>query len=136
MNRPDRSDVGLDLVNHVYDVLQIGAKWTVWEQRGFTWWGWHYAQRVWAEPPCEDDGFMVSRVHARTDVMDGFDGCDQQMMSLGCGGMPTQMYGFIRSPERPSCIELASCVYVHTEILDWIKGLFSLAVAMQAAEGA
>jgi hypothetical protein len=136
MRRPAPDDVGLELVNHVYDLMQIDSKWTVWGPRGFTWWGWHFAQRVWAEPPFQDDGFSLSRVHARTDVWDDFDGRDQQMMLLGIGGMATTMYGFIQSAERPSCIQLASSVYVHAEILDWMRNLFSMAVATQVAEGA
>jgi hypothetical protein len=50
MNRPAATDLGLAEINKLYDNLGIDAKWSVWEPRGFTWWGWHSAQRVWSEP--------------------------------------------------------------------------------------
>jgi hypothetical protein len=40
MERPSSSDLGLRLVNEVYDLMRIDAEWSVWEPRGFTWWGW------------------------------------------------------------------------------------------------
>jgi hypothetical protein len=39
MKPPSSSDLGLRLVNEIYDSMRIDAEWSVWEPRGFTWWG-------------------------------------------------------------------------------------------------
>ncbi len=136
MNRPSSSDVGLDVINHVYDMVRIDPEWTVWEERGFTWWGWHCAQRVWAEPPFEDRGYLLSKVHVQTDVFDGFVDEDELTLKLGAFGIFMTMSGFIRSQQVPSRIQLACSAYVHGGTLDWTKHMLAGVVPLQAAEGA
>ena len=48
------SDPGIAVVNHIYTGMKIDPEWSVREERGFTWWGKDFAQRVWAEPAFED----------------------------------------------------------------------------------
>src|SRR5205085_4276043 len=132
MKRPGNDDVGLELINRVYDLMQIDPKWVIWEPRGFTWWGWHYAQRVWADPPLGDH----VRLHARADVLDGFDESDPHLAVLGVVARTMTLSGFVRSENHTGRLQLASSVYVHPGIQDWIKVLFPLAVAMQACEAA
>ncbi len=136
MKRPSSDDIGLELINYVYDLMQIDSKWAVWEPRGFTWWGWRCAQRVWAEPPGKDGDLVFCRLHARTDVLDGYDGSDRQVALLGIAGRTMTLSGFIRSPQRPGRLQLASSVFVHSGTRDFVKALFSFAVSIQAAEGA
>jgi hypothetical protein len=62
-------DPGLAAVRWVYDAMRIDPEWSVWEERGFTWWGREQAQRVWSEPAFDDDGITVYRLHARSDVV-------------------------------------------------------------------
>lgn len=136
MNRPTNTDLGVTLINNIYDDMKIDAKWTVWEPRGFTWWGWGSAQRVWSEPAVNDDGFVLYRLHARSEFFDGFENTDQQAMVLSLLGMHATLSGAVRAPERPGGIDLAASVYAHEENLNWTRPLFSIAVAMQAAEAA
>lgn len=136
MNRPTNTDLGVTLINKVYDDMKIDAKWTVWEPRGFTWWGWGSAQRVWSEPPVNDDGFPLYRLHARSEIFDGFENTDPQVMVLSLLGMHATLSGAVQAPNRPGGIDLAASVYAHEENLSWTRPLFSIAVAMQAAEAA
>lgn len=136
MNRPTNTDLGVTLINTVYDDMKIDAKWTVWEPRGFTWWGWGSAQRVWSEPAVNDDGFLLYRLHARSEIFDGFENSDQQVMVLSLLGLHATLSGAVRAPDRPGGIDLAASVYVHEGNLSWTRPLFSLAVAMQSAEAA
>ena len=134
MNRPAATDLGLAEINKLYDNMRIDAKWSVWEPRGFTWWGWHSAQRVWSEPALNDDGFILYRLHARAELFDGFENTDQQVVLIGILGMYMTLSGVVRAADRASGIDLAASVKMHEGNLNWSRPLFSAAVAMQAAE--
>jgi hypothetical protein len=63
------SDPGLAVVEHLYQQMQIDATWSVRQERGFTWWGDHLAQRVWASSSEERVGDSVWQVHIETDLV-------------------------------------------------------------------
>jgi hypothetical protein len=94
--RPSSSDVGLQIINGVYDQLKIDQQWTVWEERGFTWWGWRCAQRVWSERGVDDDGVTVYRLHAQTDFADGFDSSEKHYGLLNLLAMNASLSGIVR----------------------------------------
>jgi hypothetical protein len=52
-------DVGVSVVNAIAAMMSIDDEWSTREERGFTWWGKDYAQRVWSEPGFEDGGFEI-----------------------------------------------------------------------------
>src|SRR5438046_2187138 len=135
MERPSSSDLGLRLVNEIYDLMRIDAEWSVWEPRGFTWWGWHSAQRVWSEPAVEDRGFTLYRLHARAELFDAFEDTDEQVLRLNSLASQMTLSGIVVS-DQPGRIDLAASVYVHEEVADWARLLLRAAVPMQAAEAA
>lgn len=134
MERPHPTDVGLEILNCVYDRMKIDPQWTQWHDRGFTWWGCDRAQHVWADKPIESQGFKVSRLHARTDILDGFMESDDHLSALGDVLGSVALSGFIRSNTDRSRILLASSVFVHQETLEQAKLWFSLSVAMQFSQ--
>ena len=66
-----RPDVGTRVIDFVHQYLQIDEEWTARGERGFVWWAGPLAQSVWAEPPDEDRGVVLSSVHVRTDLLRG-----------------------------------------------------------------
>jgi hypothetical protein len=127
------SDVGLEVVRFVYDRMKIDQEWSVWHQRGFTWWGHWLAQHIWADPCFEDQGLLISRVHARTDLLDGFIGSDEQCVTLMQLITPlTSMSGPIRDPRNRTRVQLAANVYVHAETKDWLGAVLAEAAIIQA----
>jgi hypothetical protein len=132
--RPLSTDPGLQVINAVYEKLNIAAKWTVWEDRGFTWWGGFRAQRVWSEQGVEDDGVTVYRLHARTDLYAGFAETDDQYAIVDILGTMATLNGIIRNQEHGDQLQVAASVFVHAENVPWAYRLFSLAVAMQSVE--
>lgn len=131
---PPPIDCGLQAINRVYDLLQVDPHWTVWEDRGFTWWGWHCAQRVWSEPAFADGELTTYRLHTQTDVFDGFDGSAEQVAVLNLIGMNATLSGIIRVPTCEGRLRLAASVFVHADNLTWACRLFSVAVSSQIAE--
>jgi hypothetical protein len=135
--RPSNSDLGLTVINRIYDRMRVDAEWSVWEARGFTWWGWHSAQRVWSEPAVNDRGLTLYRLHARAELFDGFENTDEQVSFLNLLGIRQMTLSGILAPaDRPGRIELAASVCVHQGNLSWVPDVFNDAVAMQAAEAA
>ncbi len=128
------SDPGLEILQFVYDSAKIDSEWSVWEDRSFTWWGGGLAQKVWAEEAHDDDGIVIYRLHARTDCVRSFDEgvCNEIMPEL----LPliSPLCGPILDPADLTRIKLASSMIVHEESSEWIKSVFSWAVAVQAAE--
>ncbi|MFM8459500.1 MAG: hypothetical protein ACKOB0_11255, partial [Chthoniobacterales bacterium] len=76
-------DRGLETVRDLHAKLQIEPEWCLWDDRGFTWWGKDLAQRIWADPAAKDaNGETYHRLHACTDVFDGFEDSDRQIAVL------------------------------------------------------
>jgi hypothetical protein len=127
------SDVGLEVVHFIYDRMKIDREWSIWHERGFTWWGHRLAQHIWADPCIEDDGYVISRVHARTDLLDDFTDSDESVVRLmQLTPVITSLSGLVRVPNYPSSIQLASNVYVHAETKDWLGCVLAEAAIIQA----
>lgn len=128
-------DAGLELVNYVFERMQIDSKWSVRHRRGFTWWGKDHAQHVWADPPVEDDGIYVSRVHARTEVGMGFRSDAANLGKLSALNCFASLNALLPEEDETAQLNFVSNVYVHEETPHSIRELFKVAVAMQAANG-
>jgi hypothetical protein len=128
------ADVGPQVLDQVYKQMKIDREWSVKANRQFVWWGHRLAQRVWAEPPYQDEEFTIIRMHARTDVVTGFRPTQQRLGSLAALVRRASLSGLVCDPENPGRLQLACSMYVHAETQDWVQPAFALAVAMQAAE--
>ncbi|HYT87891.1 MAG TPA: hypothetical protein VEL76_04160, partial [Gemmataceae bacterium] len=128
------ADVGLDVIRFLFQTLQIDPEWSVWSDRGFTWWAENLAQYVWAEPGFQDEEFTVTRIHVRTDLIDGFAGTDAQLLQLMEFSYLATLSGLIRNPAKPSRIQLASSIYIHAETADWLQRVLVWVAAIQNAE--
>jgi hypothetical protein len=128
------TDIGLDVVRFVYQMMQIDDEWAVWSDRGFTWWASSLTQHVWAEPCFEEEGFTVARVHVRTDLLDDFAGTDAQLLQLMELSYFATLSGLVRHPEQPSRIQLASSIYAHSDTADWLQRVLVWVAAIQNVE--
>lgn len=109
-------------------------RWRQTLQGGFRWWGHRLAQTVWMEPPLEIQGESLSRVHARTDLVAGYLGTEQQLIALASFLRRTSLSGVIRDARDPSRLQLACSLLIDDKTHPWLQNLFSLAVVMQVAE--
>jgi len=128
------SDAGIAVVDYIYNVMSIDARWAVREPRGFTWWAKDFAQRVWAEPPIEDRGFIISRIHARTDVLRDFSPSMVNLAKLAVFNAMASLSALVWNPAEPNRVRLAASMYAHDRNLPMVERLLSLAVALQAAD--
>jgi hypothetical protein len=125
-------DAGAAAVRWVFDAMRIDPEWSVWEERGFTWWGHGQAQRVWAEPGLDDDGFVVYRLHARADVVRSLDVGGDVLAKLNALNSMCVTSALVADADMGS-VGYAASVWVHEETLEWVSRLFQLVVAIQAA---
>ncbi len=127
-------DHGIDTVRYVYEIMMIDPEWSVWDGRGFTWWGEGLAQQVWAEPSFTDRGISLWRLNARTDIVRGLQDSTERRHRLAALAAFSTMSGWILNPDDPSRLQSASSVFVHEQNWAWLERLFALVVAVQATE--
>ena len=127
-------DPGLEAVRWVYEKMHIDTEWSVWEERGFTWWGRHQAQRVWSEPVVDDDGIRICRVHARTDLVEEFDPSPENLAQINALNGHVVLSALVVD-EDAGTVGYAASMWVHEQALDWAKRLWQTVVAIQAAHG-
>lgn len=127
-------DLGLKVVDAIFSGMMIDKQWSVRHQRGFKWWGKDFAQNVCADPPFADNGFRVTRLHARTDMLRNVKPSAMNIACLNAMNVQASMSGLCFDVEDSEKVQLVASVYAHEENLEWISALFLLVVAVQAAD--
>ncbi len=126
-----KSDVGLEVVQHVHAALQIDDEWSARDGRGFTWWPHQLRQRVWASAGFDDHGHHVFRVYAASDAVQRprLEPADvnrtlAELNTLAIGS------ALVRDPED-GCVRLWSSVTVHAQTAGWIGRLMAAYTILQ-----
>lgn len=127
------ADVGVSVVDAIAEMMGVDVAWSTRDERGFTWWGKDYAQRVWSEPALNDDGFEIFRLHARTPLVRVFEATDENLAKLNVLSMVATTSGFLINPDEGT-VDLTASMYVHSDTADWVRKCFGTVVAMQAAD--
>lgn len=130
---PRSDDLGLQIVDAIGHSLSLDEEWSVRDARGFTWWGKDLAQRVWAEPAFDDDGFEIFRLHARTDLLRDFNATTENLAKVNAFAALATTSGYLVDGEAGT-VQYAASMYAHAETRDWVGKTFQLIVAMQAAD--
>lgn len=126
------SDLGPKVVAYVYKTLQVDERWSVREPRGFTWWGYRLAQRVWAEPARDISGDLTVCLHAETDLLRNVALSKDPSKDLTAFNGMTSFSAFVWDPDNHR-VMLHCTAYVHPQV-EWIETIFSNAVIMQNIE--
>ena len=121
-------DAGEELVDHLFKEMQIDEDWAVRRPRGFTWWAGPLAQHVWSEPPVEDFGHEISRVHVQTDLLTGFTPDERSLRALSLTSAYSTMSGYLLGE---GVIRSATSVFVHRGTLVMWKHLLTIAALVQ-----
>ncbi|MBA2515233.1 MAG: hypothetical protein H0V26_13060 [Solirubrobacterales bacterium] len=133
MNDHFQDDLGTTLADYTFEIMQIDEQWSVREPRGYTWWGHELAQRVWAEPIRSWQGANVVRVHAETDFLRDVDFAAKSLgMSAAINSFATLSSIVLYGEQRQAKLHCEANLHAGNE--EWLKRLFALAVAIQAAQ--
>jgi hypothetical protein len=76
-------DIGPEVIQDIFQVMNIDAQWSTRETRSFEWWGYRLRQRVWAEPVNVSRGAPIVRFHAETDYIKDVPDREQTYAALG-----------------------------------------------------
>lgn len=125
-------DPGLELVKSAFSSLEGTAANAVKGERGFVWENGGIPQSVWAEEPVEDDGFLVSRVHAETLFLSGAPDTPAAQTLLARYAGFAGLGGPVRTPD--GSVSLKTTVFAHRGNLDSTRQLFAAALAAGAVE--
>ncbi len=131
---PPARDLGLEAVTDTFSQLQVDPEWSVREARGFTWWGSRFATRVWAEPPVEDRGFLLTRLRAETDLVRGARPGPETDRFLASAACLAGLAGVVRDAAEPGTLRLHTSVFVHSGTFAAYLRVFRTAAALQAEE--
>ena len=123
-------DLGTDIVQKVHRLWNVDDEWCTWEPRGFSWWGHHHRQRVWSEPGRDDDGFVIYRVCAETDIAHGVNSTAQTNAALANINRYAPLDALILVPERERVV-LHTSIYAHEETAKWLANLLSQSAILQ-----
>lgn len=133
-SKSSADDLGLRAIREIYQRAMIDEQWSLWEERGFSWWGHRLRQRIWAEPGVESDGFEIFRICAQTDCLCEVEITDKLLGALGLIAREATVAAPVLDPDSRT-LSLFSCVYVHEEIFNWaVHNLFVPSILIQVIE--
>jgi hypothetical protein len=127
------NDHGIQLVRKIFKDMKIDKEWSVETDRGFKWWCHQYAQKIWADPPIQDNGFLVSKVNAETEILKYPKRSSETETILAIEMMKASLSGLIVD-EGSDRITLRCSAYIHEDNNNWLGRIFSLAAIIQATE--
>lgn len=127
-------DIGIAVLTHAREMLQIEEQHLLEHERGFTWWGGSLAQEVWAEPVIREAGTDVVRVHARTHLVRGFTPTPSHWQVVGALAAGTSMSAVVVDETEADRLRLHASMYAHREGLEWSRRNFAFAAAFQVSQ--
>ena len=128
-----RTDLGIESVQNVYEILQVDDEWAVWDSEGFSWWAKDYRQRIWSEPGIEDNGETIYKICAVTDFLKEVTEDDKPEEKLAVLGKLASTYGQVWDV-LDQTVKLWTSFYVHEHSVEWAVPLFAQASIIQVVD--
>jgi DNA-directed RNA polymerase subunit RPC12/RpoP len=126
-------DTGPEVIDFLVSSIGVDTQWSLREPRGFTWWGHHFAQRVWAEPIRVSHGHEIVQVHASTAVLRGVPDSPQTRRKVALLNRYASLSAWAWSPADERLFLRAVATF-HRQNVGWLKSFFLAAVGLQAAD--
>lgn len=126
------TDVGIRLLDSLYEQLMIDEQWSVRCERGFTWWSYRLAQHVEVGEPVESRGLVVCVVRIWTDLVYEVDPSTDPATMLGPLNAQTTLNALTWNSETATISECCTAV-IHDEIFSWLGKVLATAAILQNA---
>lgn len=124
------TDVGLRLLDSLYEQLMIDDQWAVRTERGFTWWAYRLAQHVEIGPPEWSVDRYVCSVRIWTDVVRDVVPNSQPAGVLGATNAFSTLSALVWDPSEATITECCTAA-VHDEIFEWMSKVLATAAVLQ-----
>ncbi len=119
------------VVGELYSLLEVESEWCIPRPGGFTWWPGSFAQSIWADPPFEDKGHQLARVHVETEMLRGFRPTAESLGGLLALQTWATLDGCVVDGDS---VRLVSHAYVHDGTTTMWKVLLLSAAMLQLHE--
>lgn len=123
-------DVGIQVLDAIYDQLKVEDEWAFRRQRGFTWWGYRLAQEIDVAPAVHDRGLDLCSLHIRTDVVRDVDPNSNPAAVLAQLNRGATLNALVWDPSDAT-ISARCTVTVHQDIAGWIYYILATAAILQ-----
>jgi len=123
-------DVGLRLLDSLYEQMMIDDEWAVRRERGFTWWAYRLAQHVEVGPPVWSGDRYICSVRIWTEVVQDVDPSTEPAGVLATINEYATLSALVWDPSSASIAECCTAV-VHDEIFTWLSKVLATAAALQ-----
>ena len=124
------TDVGLRLLDSLYEQMMIDDEWAVRRERGFTWWAYRLAQHVEVGPPVWTEDRYICSVRIWTEVVRDVDPDSDPAALLAATNQFATLSALVWDPSSASISECCTAV-VHDEIFTWLSKVLATAAALQ-----
>ena len=129
----DNADCGNRILKYMFESMMIDNAWSIREERGYQWWGQHFAQRVWAEPPRKELGDQMILVHVETDFLRSVPDTSKTYLELNKLQSLSSLYAFVYFPTEKK-ISLHSTAYVYEGNYGWLSRMLVAVAGLQLAD--
>ncbi len=127
-------DLGQEVIDFMFEQLQIDLKWSVREERGFKWWAGNLAQSITVEESKVDLGLDVYKLQARTGVLKDINP-DQKFYDLIAEMMRfSTLSGLTFNPDDKSRLEMVTTMWVHDDNRPLVEFFFVMSSILQNVE--
>ena len=127
-------DIGIEVIESIYNQLQIDDKWAIKDERGFTWWSHNLAQKISVSEGKNDLGLEMFKLQSRTEFLKDFPSDQKSSELLGMYMRFSSLSGITPHPTEENRFELVSTMWVHKDVKDFIELYFMLSSLIQNIE--
>lgn len=124
------TDVGLRLLDSLYEQMMIDDEWAVRRERGFTWWAYRLAQHVEVGPPEWSEDRYICSVRIWTEVAREVDPSTNPAGVLAATNAFVTLSALVWEPAEATVTECCTAV-VHDEIFKWLSKVLATAAVLQ-----
>ncbi len=124
------TDVGLRLLDSLYEQMMIDDEWAVRRERGFTWWAYRLAQHVEVGPPVWSEDRYICSVRIWTEVVRNVDFATDPAAVLAATNPFATLSALVWDPAAETIIECCTAT-VHDEIFVWLSKVLATAAVLQ-----
>lgn len=124
------TDVGLRLLESLYEQMMIDDDWAVRRERGFTWWAYRLPQHVEVGPPVWSEDRFVCSVRIWTEVVQEVDPSTDPATLLAAINPSATLNALVWDPSKATIAECCTAT-VHDEIFVWLSKVLATAAVLQ-----
>ncbi|OBB45429.1 hypothetical protein [Mycobacterium sp. 852002-51961_SCH5331710] len=124
------TDVGLDMIESIYQQLMIDDRWAVRTERGFTWWGYRLAQHVEVGHAVRSGDLDVYQLRIWTEVARNVSAEADVAALVTPANFHQSMNALVWDPASATIRECCTAV-VHRENIGWLGKIVATAAILQ-----